>query len=498
VRDHVHGRLGLAFEALGTVDLKNIARPVEAFVLQVDPGSALLNFGKLDAPPLPGKPSIAVLAFTNMSGDLEQEYFSDGIADDLITELSRSRSLFVIARNSSFTYKGRHVDVKQLARELGVRYVVEGSVRRSGSRIRVVGQLIEADTGNHIWAERYDRDINEVFAVQDEISVAITNAVLPAVSDVERQRSLRKPPENLGAWEMYQRGLWHMSKCTPRDTELAQQFYDRAIALDPSFACAHTAFAQSIMLQSVSYGKLPSNDAAKLATDRVRMALEIDPNDADAHAILGFALWTAGEFGEASVQAKLALAKNPNSPWANGIHAALLVFGGHPKEGRDAVLTTLRLSPHDPRDANLRGHIVLSHYFEGDYLAAAEAAKRAIAHHPEHPVGYRYLAASLGQLGRVEEARIALQQAIEATPQSFEQIVRNARSMFRSGARTTSTCSTVCARPAGRADAGRSTRPSECGLKVVGRAHLAGVSTALSIPTRMTVTEFLAWEPPDR
>ena len=181
-------RLDLAFEELGALNLKNIARPVEAFVLRPDVAATApksversLVHGTGEALPLPDKPSIAVLAFTNMSGDPEQEYFSDGIADDIITELSRSRSLFVIARNSSFTYKGRAVDVKQVARELGVRYVVEGSVRRSGSRVRVTAQLIDAETGNHIWAERYDRDVQEVFAVQDEITAAVANAILPAI-----------------------------------------------------------------------------------------------------------------------------------------------------------------------------------------------------------------------------------------------------------------------------------------------------------------------------
>ena len=179
VRDHVQDRLDLAFEELGALRLKNISRPVEAFVLRLDIATVPIAIGRslakktLEALPLPNKPSIAVLAFTNMSGDLEQEYFSDGVAEDIITELSRSHSLFVIARNSSFTYKGLSVDVKQIARELGVRYVVEGSVRRSGGRVRVTAQLIDAETANHIWAERYDRDVNEVFAVQDEISAAV-------------------------------------------------------------------------------------------------------------------------------------------------------------------------------------------------------------------------------------------------------------------------------------------------------------------------------------
>ena len=219
VRDHVHGRLDLAFEERGSLSLKNIARPVEAFVVRFDDvanalkaveRSLMHNTG--EALPLPDRPSIAVLAFTNMSGDPDQEYFSDGIADDIITELSHCRWFFVIARNSSFTYKGRAVHVKQVARDLGVRYILEGSVRRSGDRVRVTAQLIEAETGSHIWAERYDRSVNEVFAVQDEITTAVTTAILPAVTEAEQRRALRKPPESLGAWEAYQRGLWYLRK----------------------------------------------------------------------------------------------------------------------------------------------------------------------------------------------------------------------------------------------------------------------------------------------
>ena len=217
VRDHVRGRLDLAFEELGPLILRNIDRPVEAFVLRLGAGattpksverSLVHNTG--EPLPLPGKPSIAVLAFANMSGDLEQEYFSDGIADDIITELSRSRLLFVIARNSSFSYKGRAVDVRQVARELGVRYVLEGSVRRGGERVRVSAQLIDADAGIHVWAERYDRKLTDVFAVQDEITNAVTIAIEPAIADAEQRRALRKPPETLGAWEAYQHGLWHI------------------------------------------------------------------------------------------------------------------------------------------------------------------------------------------------------------------------------------------------------------------------------------------------
>ena len=208
VREHLRDRLDLVFEELGTLRLKNIARPVEAFVLRFDIDGTMrwversLVHGTSAALPLPGKPSIAVLAFTNMGGDSDQEYFSDGIADDVITELSRSRSLFVIARNSSFTYKGRAIEIKQVARELGVRYVVQGSVRRLAGQTRITVQLIDALTNTHIWAERYDREVEHVFAVQREIAEAVAAAIFPAVGDQERRMAIQKPPNSLGAWEL--------------------------------------------------------------------------------------------------------------------------------------------------------------------------------------------------------------------------------------------------------------------------------------------------------
>src|SRR5207237_829743 len=179
--------------------------------------------------PLPDKPSIAVLPFANMSSDPEQEFFADGIAEEIITALSRFPSLFVIARNSCFTYKARAVDVKQVGRELGVRYVLEGSLRKAGNRLRVTAQLVEAETGNHVWAERYDRDPADIFAVQDEISLAVTTAIAPAVAQAEQQRAMRKPPDSLDAWAAYQRGLWHLGKANADDNARAESFFRRAI-----------------------------------------------------------------------------------------------------------------------------------------------------------------------------------------------------------------------------------------------------------------------------
>jgi adenylate cyclase len=219
VQEDAAGRLDLAFEDIGEQALKNIARPVRVFRVHPDRVAEAANYIPQPSLTLPDKPSVAVLPFTNMSNDPEQEFFADGIAEDVITALSRYPSLFVIARNSCFTYrnscftyKARAVDVKQVGRELGVRYVLEGSLRKAGNRIRVTAQLVEAETGNHVWAERYDRDLADIFAVQDEITEAVTIAVAPAIAHAEQQRAMRKPPGSLDAWSAYQRGLWHLSK----------------------------------------------------------------------------------------------------------------------------------------------------------------------------------------------------------------------------------------------------------------------------------------------
>src|ERR1700726_649373 len=245
VRDQVRDKLDFAFEDAGEQRVKNIARPLRVY--HVRPGQLADEAMSAAQPPLalPDKPSVAVLPFTNMSGDPEQEFVSDGIAEDVISALSHYPSLFVIARNSTFTYKGRAVDVKQVGRELGVRYVLEGSVRKAGNRIRVTAQLIEAETGNHVWAERYDRDLADIFAVQDEIATAVTTAIAPAVADAEQRRAMRKTPESLDAWAAYQGRLWHLGKKVAADNALAQKFFQQAIALGPNFGGGYRGLAYS-------------------------------------------------------------------------------------------------------------------------------------------------------------------------------------------------------------------------------------------------------------
>jgi adenylate cyclase len=243
VQEDAAGKLELAFEDMGEQALRNIARPVRAYRVATGPVSAPAQ--QPHALALPDKPSIAVLPFANMSADPDQEFFADGIAEDIITALSRYPFLFVISRNSSFTYKGRAVDVKAVGSELGVRYVLEGSLRKSGNRIRVTAQLVEAETGNHIWAEPYDRDLVDIFTVQDEITEAVTIAVAPAIRDAELRRAARKPTGNLDGWAAYQRGLWHFFKLTPEDNILAQGFFQQAIDVDPTFAGGYRGLAMA-------------------------------------------------------------------------------------------------------------------------------------------------------------------------------------------------------------------------------------------------------------
>jgi adenylate cyclase len=296
VRDQVRDRLDYTFEDLGEQQVKNIARPVRAYRVR---DRAVLTEQAVPASPeprpLPDKQSVAVLPFTNMSSDPEQEFFADGIAEDIITALSRYPSLVVIARNSSFTYKGRAVDVSQVGRELGVRYVLEGSLRKSGNRIRVTTQLVGAETGNHVWAERYDRDLADIFAEQDEITEAVTVAAAPAIADAERQRAMRKPPGNLDAWAAYQRGLWHFSNLTAADNALAEDFFQQAIDLDANFAGGYSGLAWTRLTSASQFQTRTLEEVQVLAEPLIRRAISLDSAHAEARACLSFWLFRGGD-----------------------------------------------------------------------------------------------------------------------------------------------------------------------------------------------------------
>src|SRR3984893_8286698 len=431
VRDQVRDKLDFAFEDAGEQRVKNIARPLRVY--HVRPGQVADEEMSAAQSPLalPDKPSLAVLPFTNMSGDPEQEFVSDGIAEDVITALSHYPSLFVIARNSSFTYKGRAVDVKQVGRELGVRYVLEGGVRKAGNRIRITAQLIEAETGNHVWAERYDRDLADIFAVQDEITEALTTALTPAIADAELRRAMRKPPDSLDAWAAYQRGLWYVSKANPDDDDIAQKFFRQAVDLDPNFAAGYSALALAQLQAAAVYQKLTLVEAQISAEALARQAVALDGADAEARSCLGWALQARGDLEGALAEIERALVMSPNLALAHWQRGATLIFSGRPKEGLAALESCIRLDPRDPFMAVRLLHTACGLYFCREYEAVIEAAKRLIRSYPDFPMIYRWPAAALGQLGRKAEAKEWLEKAISDAPAAFNMYVRNRVPWFR-------------------------------------------------------------------
>jgi adenylate cyclase len=426
VREHIGTRIAAVFTDIGAQQVKNIADPVHVF--RVGPLASRPHAAETEAVTpagplaLPDKPSIAVLPFANMSNDPDQEFFADGIAEDVITALSRYPSLFVIARNSCFTYKGRAVDVKQVGRELGVRYVLEGSLRKSGNRIRVTAQLVEAETGNHLWAERYDRDLADIFAVQDEITEAVTIAIAPAIDEAERQRALRKSPDSLDAWAAYQRGLWHLSRNNAGDDVAAEEFFRQAIDLDPYFAGGYTglAFAQGRVAHR--RGLSDSRDSrAALA----RRAVVLDGNDAEARTCLAFMLLQQGDYEGALTEVDGALAISPNLASAYGVLGSVLNWSGKRAEARIAIEKSIRLDPRSPNLETRFQALEVNFYLSHEYDAAVQAARRTIRSYPDVPNSYRWLAAALGQLGHTAAAKEALDQAIAIAPASFDMYVRH-------------------------------------------------------------------------
>ena len=422
VLNHARGKIAFEFEDLGEQALKNIVQPVHVYRL-------LLNSSRGDVtsrsskPPLalPDKPSIAVLPFQNMSDDPEQEYFADGMVEEIITALSRFKSLFVIARNSSFTFKGKAVDVKQVGRELGVRYVLEGSVRKGGNRIRITGQLIDALTGAHLWAERYDRELSDIFMVQDEIAASVVAVIEPALAAAEQQRVLRKPPERLDAWEAYQRGLWHFHKYRPEENKTALAFFSQAIALDPNFAPGHYGYALALQWDIWHFSSRPFLEVQGTAREEANIAVSLDDKDAMAHAVLAHIMMWGSEWEAAIAEARIAVALNPNSAFVISMLGCVLGFGGYREEALERLQQAMRASPHDPLIWLWSIWRAVLQFFSRDFGAALQTLRQVVRLRPSYASPYEYIAASLAYLGRSDEAREALERV---PPQSAEQLQR--------------------------------------------------------------------------
>ena len=377
---------------------------------------------------LPDKPSIAVLPFTNLSGDSAEEFFADGIAEDIITLLSKSRALFVIARNSTFTYKGRAADVKQVGRELGVRYVLEGSVRKSANRVRVTGQLIDAATGGHLWAERYDRDLTDFFAMQDEITASVSAAILPAMEQTERERAARKPPGNLDAWECYHRGMWHFAKVEDEENQRALGFFEHAITLDPTFAAPHTGIALCLFTHATTFRRLRQRaEFLPRAIEHAQLAIALDRAGGTGHAALAHLLVVSGRHREAFTEADLAVTLEPSSAWAHGAQGAARAFGGQPREAIEPLKIAMRLSPFDPLMVRWLNHMARAHYFADDYEAAIATSIQLCQSYPNMHAGYRTLIVALAQAGKREEAQRVMSDAMSRFGEDFlDPMVRQA------------------------------------------------------------------------
>src|SRR6266850_1980827 len=349
---------------------------------------------------LPDKPSIAVLAFQNLSGDPEQEYFADGMVEEITTALSRIRWLFVVARNSSFTYKGKAIDVRQAGRELGVRYVLEGSVRKGSNRMRITAQLIDAASGAHVWAERYDRDLSDIFAVQDEITASVAGVIEPALAEAEQQRVLRKPPERLDAWEAYQRGLWHFHRYRPDENKTAMAFFSQAIALDPNFTPGHYGYALALQWNIWHFSSRPFLEVQGTPREEAQIAVSLDDKDAMAHAVLAHMMMWGGDWEAAIAEARTAVALNPNSAFVISMLGCVLGFGGYREEALERLQQAMRASPHDPLIWLWSIWRAVLQFFSRDFVAALQTLRQVVRLRPSYAPPYEYVAASLAYLGQ--------------------------------------------------------------------------------------------------
>lgn len=417
VYDQVRNRSDLVFEDMGEQSVKNIDEPVRAW-RWAPVGGARAEVLPIVAQPLtlPDKPSIAVLPFDNMSGSPDQEFFADGMAEDIITALSRMPWFFVIARNSSFTFKGRAVDVKQVANELGVQYVLEGSVRRSGNRLRITAQLIDALSGNHVWAERYDREIADIFDIQDEVTQAIVGAIAPEFLSIEAKRTRRKDPEKLDAWECVMRGRAHLWTFGREDAAEAHRLFKRAIALAPSGEFGASDLALVHFLEFFySWGASREQSFAAMLESAQR-AVAIDDHDPWAFTILAWSKIFAKRWEEARSAIDRAVALSPNFAPAIGFRGAILALLGNSEEAMPCFDEARRLSPRD----SIMATWLMGQFWAEFALArdedALRTAEEAIRLAPGNPTYRRQRAAALSSLDRMEDAKAAVADYLRLEP----------------------------------------------------------------------------------
>jgi TolB-like protein/class 3 adenylate cyclase/cytochrome c-type biogenesis protein CcmH/NrfG len=420
VHDQVRDKLSFSFEDIGEQVFKNIARSIGVHRVSLAENAPLTVVKSTAAAQKPelassDRPSLAVLPFANMSGDPEQEYFADGISEDIITGLSKLRWFFVIARNSSFAYKGKTADVKRAARELGVRYVLEGSVRKSGNRVRITAQLIDAATGNHIWADHYDGNLTDIFALQDEITEKVVAAIEPRLLEAEGIRSQNRSPEDLGAWDMVIQANSLFWRLTKAETETAIETLRRAVQRYPEYAPARSMLAFVLLISGYLGWGLMDPQLKEAATLAGRAA-ELDDSDPWAHLALGFVAFVRRRTNVATAEFRRALALNPNFAAAHGYLGWTLAFDGQADQAITHLDEAIRLSPHDPQNAIFNTGLAVAHYLEGRYADAVEYSRKTLQQRSAFTAGHRIYCASLAQDGQIDEAREALARLKEMHP----------------------------------------------------------------------------------
>ena len=418
VREQVGEKLPIGFADFGEHSVKNIARPVRVYRVEkaIEPLAGGADDRGTPSAALPEDgPSVAVLPFANMSGDAEQEYFVDGIVEDIITGLSRIKWLHVIARNSTFVYKGRAVDVKQVGRELGVRYILEGSLRKAVNRVRLTAQLVEAASGRHVWAERYDRALDDIFAVQDEITLSVVGYIEPNLRQAEIERAKRKRPDSLDAYDLYLRALPYAMVFMPGDADKALPLLRQSLALEPGFAAAHAAAAWCHEQRYLRGGLDPADKAAALA--HARAALEAGADDAGTLATAGFVIGLVDHDYDTAMNAiDRGLALTPSSALALSLGSVILGHAGRTAEAIDYAERALRWCPLD-RTVNVPYvGLGIAHCAAGDWEAAIPACGKCEQANPRFSLPYFLRAAALSQLGRIEEAKVPAQRGLQLEP----------------------------------------------------------------------------------
>ncbi|HEV7256578.1 MAG TPA: adenylate/guanylate cyclase domain-containing protein [Bosea sp. (in: a-proteobacteria)] len=403
VHEHLGNALDIAFDDLGEQAVKNLDRPIRCYRVSdaaLKPGDRIVA-----APALPDEPSIAVLPFDNLSGAAEQDYFADGITEDIITALSRLRWLFVIARNSTFSYKGRGVDVRQVARELGVRYVLEGSVRAAGQRIRITGQLIDAQSGKHLWAEKYDRDLTDVFVVQDEITNVVVATIEPHLYAAEGARAAGKTPGNIDAWGLAVRAMGLINKVGRRQNDEAQTLLRQAISLDPGYARAHALLGWAIWWASLCYWVPETREGYAQAARHAEVGLTCDPGDPWARMTFGLCLSTAGQHERALAELRAALELNPSFALGRSAYGWGLLRSGRYDDAVAETGKAIRMSPLDSFAGIYTAIHGLALLGARRFEEALPHLRRSVAAFTEYSGHYNTLISCCGHLGLIEEAQ---------------------------------------------------------------------------------------------